>query len=132
MTVGTFLVSYVSSETMPGGCVLSMQLVVDTVHKTASGIATVTQATNPPLDVRMPVSGPVITMTVMPNNTHFRMDLQSQSGMVGRNLSVMAVVGEDWQTGVANVHLFTDTAQGTISFTTPIKTAPAIGQVAAE
>lgn len=132
MSVGTFLVSYVSAETMPGGYVLSMQLVVDVVHKTASGIASVTQATNPPLDVRMPVQGPVIDMTVMPKTTYHRMNLESPSGMLGRNLSVTTVVGENWQAGTANVVLFTDTPQGTISFTTPIKVSQAVNQIAAE
>jgi hypothetical protein len=130
MNVGTFLVSYTSAETIPGGYVLNMRLVVDVVNKTASGLAQVTQATNPPLDVQLPVQGPVIDMTVMPNTTYHRMNLESPGGMLGRHLTVTSVVGDNWQTGTANVQLFLDTPQGTVHFTTPIKSVQA-NQVAA-
>jgi len=122
---GTFIVSYESVEQPPGAQVLRLNLLVDVVHAFASGIAQVTQAVSPPLDVKLAVHGPVVTMTVMPKNTHFQLKLASEQ-MPGRHIDVMAVVEGDWKTGKAHVVLWLDTPTGHLDFTTNIKVMPAL------
>jgi hypothetical protein len=122
---GTFIVSYESADQPLGARSLRLDLIVDMVHAIASGTAEVTQAVNPPLNVKLPVQGPVITMTVMPNITHYQLKLSSPQ-MPGRHIDVTAVVESDWQTGKAHVVLWLDTPSGLIDFATNIKTATAL------
>lgn len=122
MASGTFLVSYESVGTLAGGYALGLNLVIDVVQHKAGGIASVTQATNPPLDVKLPVHGTVTDMTVMPKNTHHLVALQSSDKLLGRHIEVRLVTADDWQTGTANVTLFLDTPQGVVHFTTEVKT----------
>lgn len=119
MSVGTFLVCYESSDVKPGSPVLKLSLVVDTVNKMASGTATVTQATNPPLNETLHVSGPVVTMTVMPNITHFLLNLASPQ-LAGPQIKVPTVVSSDWAGGTSHVTLWTDTTRGTLAFETAV------------
>lgn len=121
MAVGTFLVNYESVNVLAGGYALRLGLVVDVVNKQAGGISEVTQATNPPLDVKLPVHGTVTDMTVMPKNTHHLVVLESSNKLLGRHEEVRLVTSDDWQTGTANVTLFTDTPRGVIQFTTDVK-----------
>jgi len=121
MSVGTFLVNYESVNTLAGGYALTLNLVVDVAHSKASGIAGVTQAINPPLNVRLPVYGTVTDMTVMPKNTHHLVVLQSSDKLLGRHIEVRLVTADDWQTGTANVTLFLDTPDGVKQFTTEVK-----------
>lgn len=120
MAVGTFIVSYESTNVLAGGYVLNLNLVVDVVNNTAGGIASVTQAINPPLDVKLPVHGTVTDMTVMPKNTHHLVVLESSNKLLGRHIEVRLVTSEDWQTGTANVTLFLDTPGGVKQFTTEV------------
>ncbi len=117
---GTFLVCYQSAKSMPGAPVLKLSLVVDAVNKMASGTATVTQATNPPLNETLHVSGPVVTMTVMPNVTHYLLNLASPQ-VLGPQLQAPTVVGSDWASGTSHVTLWTDTTRGTLTFETAVE-----------
>lgn len=125
MAVGMFHVVYQSANVLAGGYTLNLNLVVDTVNQTASGIAGVTQATNPPLNVSLPVHGTVTDMTVMPKNTHHLVVLESSNKLLGRHVEVRLVTTDDWQSGTANVTLFLDTPQGVVQFTTEVKTVEA-------
>lgn len=125
MAVGTFLVSYESVNVLAGGYALNLNLVIDKAHNTASGVAGVTQAINPPLDVKLPVHGTVTDMTVMPNNTHHLVVLESSNKLLGRHMEVRLVTSDDWQTGTANVTLFLDTPGGVKQFTTEVKAVKA-------
>ncbi len=121
MPVGTFIVTYEGASAPAGGYALNLNLVVDVAHAKAAGLAGVFQATNPPLDVKLPVNGSVTDMTVMPKNTHHLVVLQSSDKLLGRHIEVRLVTTDDWQTGTANVTLFTDTERGVIHFTTDVK-----------
>ena len=121
MAVGTFLVNYESVNVLAGGYTLKLGLVVDVVNKQAGGVSEITQATNPPLDVKLPVHGSVTDMTVMPKNTHHLLVLESSNKLLGRHEEIRLVTSDDWQTGTANVTLFTDTERGVIQFTTDVK-----------
>lgn len=121
---GTFIVSYESKDQLAGAPILHLDLVVDMVHAIASGTAQVTQAINPPLNVKLSVQGPVITMTVMPKVTHYQLKLSSTQ-MPGRHIDVMAVVEGDWKTGNAHVVLWLDTPAAPIDFATNIKVVSA-------
>ncbi len=125
MAVGTFLVSYESVNVPAGGYSLNLNLVIDAVNHKAAGIAGVTQAINPPLDVHLPVHGTVTDMTVMPKNTHHLVVLESADKLLGRHIEVRLVTSDDWQTGTANVTLFLDTPAGVKQFTTEVKVAKA-------
>lgn len=121
MAVGTFLVSYASTNVLAGGYSLTLNLVVDVVNNRASGIAGVTQAINPPLDVSLPVHGTVTDLTVMPMNTHHLVVLQSSDKLLGRHIEMRLVTSDDWQSGTANVTLFLDTPAGVVQFTTEVQ-----------
>ncbi|NFV81356.1 DUF1842 domain-containing protein [Magnetospirillum aberrantis] len=125
MAVGTFLVSYESVNVLAGGYCLTLDLVVDVVNNKAAGMSGVTQATNPPLDVKLPVHGTVTDMTVMPKSTHHLVALQSSDKMLGRHIEVRLVTTDDWQSGTANVTLFLDTPDGLRQFTTEVKAVKA-------
>ncbi|MBI3446679.1 MAG: DUF1842 domain-containing protein [Magnetospirillum sp.] len=116
--------NYESANTLPGGYVLKLGLVVDVVHNQAGGVSEITQAISPPMDIKMPVHGTVTDMTVMPKNTHHLVNLTS-APTVGRYEQIRLVTSDDWQTGTANVTLFTDTPQGVIHFTTDVKVVKA-------
>lgn len=125
MVAGTFIVSYESANVLAGGYSLGLNLVIDAANKKAAGLASVTQATNPPLDVKLPVHGTVTDMTVMPKSTHHLVALESSDKLLGRRIEVRLVTADDWQTGTANVTLFLDTAAGVVQFTTEVKVAKA-------
>jgi len=119
--IGSFIVSYQTAEVLAGGYNLGLNLFVDVAHGKASGMSSVTQAINPPLDVQLPVHGTVTDMTVMPKNTHHLVVLESSDKTLGRHINVRLVTTDDWQTGTANVTLFLDTAQGVVQFTSEVK-----------
>jgi hypothetical protein len=115
-------ISFVSTDTLDGGYSLSLVLLI--TDNAVAGHATVTQATNPPLNVNVPVAGTISAMTVMPNNTHYLLVLNQPSGWVGRTVNVRAVLDATLETGTANVSVFLDTPSGTREFTTQIKQEP--------
>ncbi len=121
---GSFIVSYESVGQPPGAPSLRLDLFVDMAQATASGTARVTQAVNPPLNVKLPVHGDVITMTVMPKNTHFQLKLTSPQ-MPGRHIDVTAVVESDRKTGRAHVLVWLDTPGGHLDFGTKIRVVKA-------
>lgn len=125
MAVGTFLVSYESVNVLAGGYSLRLDLVIDVVNNKAAGMSGVTQAINPPLNVKLPVHGTVTDMTVMPRNTHHLVVLESADKLLGRHIEVRLVTTDDWQSGTANVTLFLDTPQGVKQFTTEVQAVKA-------
>lgn len=121
MAEGLFKVVYQGSTAPAGGLNLTLNLAVDTVRDTATGEASVTQATNPPLEVTLPVSGTVTNMTVMnPTRTYHLVKLDSPA-MPGRHIDVRLVAEPDWKAGEAEVILFLDTAEGVKQFHVPVK-----------
>lgn len=115
-------VCYVNTTTLEGG--YSLKLVLLITDNAVAGHASVTQATNPPLNVSLPVAGTISAMTVMPNNTHYLLVLNQPAGWVGQAVNVRAVLAGDMQTGTANVSVFLDTPSGSREFTTEIKSVP--------
>ncbi len=92
---------------------LNLSLAVYTPGKTVSGIAHITQATNPPLDQHSKVSGNYTYLTVMPNNSHILVtatgfpDIHWPAGaghgpQLQPNFELHMVLEDDWQTGRAN------------------------------
>lgn len=121
MAEGLFKVVYQGSSAPAGGYNLTLDLAVDTAHNVATGRATVTQATNPPLEVVLPVRGIVTDMTVMnPTQTYHLVTLESPN-LPGRHIDVRLVTAPDWKSGTAAVTLFLDTPDGLKQFVAQVK-----------
>lgn len=110
---GLFLAEYEISTGLAGAPVLHLALTVNTVDRAVSGAARVTQAINPPLDVRSQVHGSFTYMTVMPNQTSILVVATGtpsitwpHGGGVGPvllpNLHLRMVLDKSWEHGVAN------------------------------
>lgn len=61
---------------MPGSPVLTLELLVCPPEHRVSGLATITQAIFPPLNIKYHVGGKYSTMTVMPPVTHYQIKLE--------------------------------------------------------
>ncbi|QCI97349.1 DUF1842 domain-containing protein [Agrobacterium larrymoorei] len=66
----------------PGAPVLDLRLTVYTPKKQITGLAEVTQATNPPLDVKSHVTGDYTYETVIGQGSKIRIDLQGWPELV--------------------------------------------------
>lgn len=121
MAEGLFKVVYQGSTAPAGGFNVVLPLTVDTVRHTVTGEVTITQATNPPLEITLPVSGTFTDMTVMnPTRTYHLIKLQSPA-VPGRHVDLRMVAEPDWKSGDADVVLFLDTADGVKRFQVPMK-----------
>ncbi len=110
--VGLFPINYRTSG-LPGAPTLALQLLVSTPDRKITGVATVTQAVNPPLVKKFHVAGVYSIMTVMPKITHYQiklggvlfdpegLDLKSLSAENNKLFSALLVVGPDWEKGEA-------------------------------
>jgi len=65
--VGLFLVRYDVGANMPGAPMLTLALTVDTVDHQINGMARLTQAISPPLDLRMQVRGTYVRLPMPPS-----------------------------------------------------------------
>jgi len=110
---GLFIVAYNIGTSLPGAPHLNLHLAVNTVDEAVTGQGQVTQAVNPPVDVRTNVQGDFTYMTVMPNNTHILVTLTGtqaiqwpSTGGIGPvlppNFSLRMVLASDWKSGTAN------------------------------
>ncbi len=100
---GTFPLCY-QSKAMPGAVVMTLDLVVVAPKKTMSGQAMMTQAINPPLDVKLPVKG---TYRDIRKGRHVA-KLASPK-RPGRHITIALTAAADWKTATASYSLWLDT-----------------------
>ena len=110
---GLFLANYQIGESIPGGIIFQTHFVVDAVNKTVSGYGSITQATNPPLDIKTELKGDYTYMTVMPNQSHILITAQGYPNfqfpkgagigpVILPNVELRMVLSSDWKTGTAS------------------------------
>ena len=100
--VGAFHAKWTVGNPVPGAPMLQIDAVVVTPTQTVCGIARLTQATNPPLDVQINISGSFIDVTEK-NTTHFVNLTTTPTQLVGTPyLQLALVLGTDWKTGTAS------------------------------
>ncbi len=109
-----FLVSYKVTTPGVGGPLLTLHLTVDSEHETIHGLAEITQATNPPLEIKSKLDGNFTYMTVMSNKTNILVicegwpiiNLPKDHGMiplVSANFELRMILEENWKEGgIAN------------------------------
>lgn len=73
---GLFLASFEIGTAMPGAQLLHLNLAVHTPGETVNGVAHLTQATNPPLDMASELKGQYTYMCVMPKQCHILVTAQ--------------------------------------------------------
>jgi hypothetical protein len=111
--VGLFLAKYQIGGEAPGAVTLNLSLAVNTPQESVHGRSEITQAVNPPVDVKSQVNGDYSYMCVMPDNCHILVVATGYPevkwpphGGVGPvllpNLHLRMVLSEDWETGTAN------------------------------
>lgn len=103
---GLFPVAYRIGNGMPGSVNFNVHLMVYTPGERVSGYGTITQATNPPLDVPTKLEGSFSYMTVMPKDTHILVVATGYTVEPGTqqeiNVELRMVLTDDWKSGVAN------------------------------
>jgi hypothetical protein len=98
---------------IPGGLLFRVNLVVYTPGETVTGIGEITQAINPPLDIKTKLEGTFTYMTIKPQQTHILVVITGYpiinwppSGGIGPvlypNVHLRMVLQNDWKSGVAN------------------------------
>ena len=109
---GLFIAAYNIGNGSAGGVNLQIHLAVNSVNKTVSGKAHLSQATSTPLDVTSSLHGTFSYMTVMPDNSHIQLRIvgypeikwPSYAGIgpvILPNLDIHMVLDDDWKTGSA-------------------------------
>ncbi len=100
--VGAFHAKWVIGNLMPGAPLLHVDAVVVTPAHSVGGVAELTQAINPPLDVHFQISGPYIDVNDR-NTTHFVLLSTPPSPLVGAPYLLLAMaLDADWKTGTAS------------------------------
>ncbi len=110
---GLFPVCYEIGKEMPGAPLFKLSLLVYTPGEKVNGFGEITQAINPPLDVKTKLEGSFTYMTVMPRNVHILIVLTgypiihwpSHAGIgpvIPPNVDLRMVLEENWQSGTAN------------------------------
>ncbi len=108
--VGLFHACYRISNHLQGGVELNINVLVDTVNKRVSGIARISQAINPPLNITSELQGDYNYMCTMES---CRILVVAEGAdpfqplihgvpQIHKNLTLRIVLDEDWQKGVAN------------------------------
>lgn len=109
-----FLASYKVTTPGVGGPLLTLHLTVDSEHETIHGLAEITQATNPPLQIKSKLDGNFTYMTVMPNKTNILVVCQGwpiihwpkDAGIrpvILENFDLRMILEKDWKGGgIAN------------------------------
>ncbi len=111
--VGLFPVAYQIGGNMPGAPTFNVHLLVNTPNERITGYGTITQTTNPPLNIDTKLEGNYTYMTVMPNNssilvvaTGYPVINWPPNGGVGPvlmpNVELRMVLSDDWAGGTAN------------------------------
>ncbi len=107
-----FISSYSIGTGAPGAPTLKAELSVNTVHETVTGIGTLTQAVNPPEELRSYLQGDYSYMTVMGQPTRIQVRLtgtpsskkspSKDAFQTEENIEVVMVLDEGWKSGTAN------------------------------
>jgi hypothetical protein len=132
---GFFIACYDIGGNMPGAPLFNVNFGVNTVDKTVAGLGHITQATNPPLDIRTHLDGNYTYMTVMPRNVHILITATgyppinwSPFGGVGPvippNVYLQMVLTEDWKSGTANYKYVDNNGNWHNIENTPVKSVP--------
>ncbi len=97
---------------IPGAPLLHVGAVVVTPARSIAGVAQLTQAVNPPLDIHFNLSGSYIDVTDR-NTTHFVLLSTPPSPLAGAPYLMLAMVlGADWKTGTASYRWVCGSASG--------------------
>jgi len=115
--IGLFIASYEITTDLVGAPALRVDLSIDVVKKeVVSGVAHISQATNPPLDLSAyRLSGNYYYMCVMPDTCHIAMDVtgwempeispkipgEHVGIVIADTLKLKLVLNDDWQSGKA-------------------------------
>jgi len=102
---GTFLACF-ASKSMPGGVSTRLNLTVVAPEKTMSGEVAMTQATNPPLDVHLPVKGSYKDVRGLHHAT------LAGPEMPGRHVKMNLVISKNWKAATGAYTLWLDTPGG--------------------
>lgn len=131
---GLFIVTYDIGTGQAGALNCHLGLAVNTVDKTVNGAGRITQAVNPPLDVRTNLQGSFTYMTVMPKQTHILVVATGTPAIhwnpsagtgpaLPTNFELRMVLDADWKSGTAYYkYLGTDGAWHEVS-DVPVKLA---------
>lgn len=109
--IGLFPVNYLIGTGAAGAPVFRLSLLVNAPDKTVNGMGRISQATNPPLDVRSNVNGTYTYMATMENvnilvvaTGYPAVDWPAHSGVgpaLLPNLHLRMVLAGDWASGTA-------------------------------
>ncbi len=133
--VGLFPVTY-ENKSIPGGLSLKVSLVVSTVTKEVNGIAHITQATNPPLDITSKVHGDYTYMCTM-KNCHILVtatgypEIHWPKGaghgpVILPNVQLRMILEDDWSGGTVNLKYRDSLAGPWKEVTFPVELANAV------
>lgn len=108
--VGLFNACYRISSGLAGGVDLNLNLTVNTVNKRVTGVAHMTQATNPPRDIISELQGDYNYMCTMESCSILVVaegvspfqPMIHDVPQIHKNLTLRIVLDENWQKGVAN------------------------------
>ncbi|AZC36582.1 DUF1842 domain-containing protein [Pseudomonas chlororaphis] len=109
--VGLFPLSYRIGNPIPGAPSLALDLLVYTPEQTVRGTSVITQTTNPPLILESDVWGQYTYLTVLPPSES-KILITAQGNQGGRSsnsivtFKIQLVVGDDWQSGIANYQYY--------------------------
>lgn len=108
---GLFPVSYLIGNNQPGAPRLQLDLLVYTPDRSVNGHATITQATNPPLDLNLDVWGSYSYLTVQPpSEGKILLTVRGNHGGPHANspeqFELRALLDQDWQKGEASYRYY--------------------------
>lgn len=101
--IGSFLGKWIIAEAIPGAVLLHLQALVTVAPvRKVNGRVRMTQATNPPLDVDIDVSGKFCNLTIADGKRHVVSLQNVPSPLFGApSLDIVMVMEDDWKTGRA-------------------------------
>lgn len=108
--VGLFNANYRISKHLAGGVEMNLNLTVNTVNKRITGVAHITQAINPPMNIISEIQGDYNYMCTMDScrilivaeGVSPFQPLIRDVPLIHKNLTLRIVLDENWQSGVAN------------------------------
>ncbi|WP_347905370.1 DUF1842 domain-containing protein [Pseudomonas purpurea] len=107
MSIGLFHTRLSVTNSLLGAPVLTLDLLVDTVNKKVSGVASIFQSTYPPLNFRARVWGEYSEAKLIPEaENHIILTLDgSPSGpysQIAQTFDLRGILGADWASGFAS------------------------------
>jgi hypothetical protein len=111
MSIGLFHTRLNVNNHLLGAPVLTLDLLVDTVNKKVSGVASIYQSTYPPLNFRARVWGSYSEAKLIPEaESHILLSLDgSPSGpysQIAQTFDLRGILGADWASGFADYKYF--------------------------